>query len=79
MLTEILKAFRDADTPMDLNELSRRLNTDRAALEGMLATLVRQRKLKEVTIGSDECGHCSGKASCLHLQSGLMGKVYEIA
>ena len=78
MLAEIMKAFREADTPMDLNELSRSLGTDRSALEGMLETLVRQGKLKEVSIGSEECGHCSGKTSCVHLQSGLIGKVFEL-
>ncbi|MCJ7605103.1 MAG: FeoC-like transcriptional regulator [Dehalococcoidales bacterium] len=78
MLAEIMKAFREADMPMDLNELSRSLGTDRSALEGMLETLVRQGRLKEVSIGSEECGHCSGKTSCAHLQSGLTGKVFEL-
>ncbi len=52
---------------------------DRTALEGMLLTLVRQGKLKEVQIGSETCGRCSKSDSCLHLKSGLLGKVYEVA
>lgn len=78
MLTQIMKAFREADAPMDLNELSRSLGTDRSALEGMLETLIRQGKLKEVSIGSEECGHCNRKTSCLHLQTGSTGKIYEL-
>jgi len=80
MLSEILKAFKQAEGPIDLNELSQQLGTDRSALEGMLALLVRQGKLKEVIPGSEECSHCGGRSSCLHLQSGgAMGKVYELA
>ena len=79
MLREILQAFRKTDEPMDLNRLSRELGTDRSALEGMLETLVRQGKLKEINIGGETCGHCHGKASCSALQSGMIGKVYELA
>ena len=80
MLSEILKAFKQAEAPMDLNELSQQLGTERSALEGMLALLVRQGKLKEVIPGSEECAHCGGRSSCAYLQSGgMMGKVYELA
>ena len=80
MLSEILKAFEESNGPMDLNELSRRLDTERSALEGMLGLLVRQGKLREIKPGSEECHHCSSRASCGHLQSGkLMGTVYELA
>lgn len=78
MLTEILKAFRSGE-PLDLNELGRRLGTERSALEGMLETLVRQGKLKEVNIGGETCGNCHGKTSCTALRSGMIGKVYELA
>jgi hypothetical protein len=79
MLTEILKAFRDSPGPLDLNQLSRQLGTDRSALEGMLDTLVRQGKLREVEVGGQECSHCSGRGSCAHMTSGkLMGKVFEL-
>jgi hypothetical protein len=79
MLQEILKVFKETDGPLDLAELSRRLGTERSALEGMLETLVRQRKLREVNPGSVECSHCAGRKSCAHLRDGsLMGKVYEL-
>ena len=79
MLSKILKAFRESDGPLDLNELSHRLGTERSALEGMLETLVRQGKLREVQVGAEECSHCAGRLSCAHLRAGnLMGKVYEL-
>jgi len=79
MLTEILKAFRQSAGPLDLNELSHKLGTDRSALEGMLALLVRQGKLREVSVGGQECSHCAGRLSCARLTGGnLMGKVYEL-
>jgi hypothetical protein len=79
MLTEIMKAFRTADRPLDLNELSRELGTDRAALEGMLETLVRQGKLKEINIGGGTCGNCHKRGGCAALQSAMIGTVYELA
>jgi DNA-binding IclR family transcriptional regulator len=79
MLAQILKLFREIDGPLDLPELARRLGTERSALEGMLETLVRQGKLREVDPGSEACSMCAGRLSCAHLQAGaLMGKVYEL-
>ena len=78
MLGEILKQFRKTDHPLDVTELSRELGVDRAALEGMLLTLVRQGKLREVRIGSETCGRCGNKDSCALLGSGSLGTVYEI-
>lgn len=79
MLSEILKAFRQTGGPLDLNELSRQLGTERSALEGMLELLVRQGKLKEVNPGAEDCVHCRDRSHCAHLQAGnLMGKVYEL-
>jgi hypothetical protein len=79
MLAEILKEFKQAKEPMDLNELSRRLGTERSALEGMLELLVRQGKLREIKPGAVECAHCHSRGNCGHLQLGnLMGTVYEL-
>lgn len=79
MLSEILKAFRQTGGPLELNELSRQLGAERSALEGMLELLVRQGKLREVRLGSDDCIHCGGRSSCAYLQVGnIMGKVYEL-
>ena len=79
MLAEILKTFEQTGGPLDLKELSRRLGAERSALEGMLETLVRQGKLRSVSIGSEDCAHCGGRSGCAYLQSGnSMGKVYEL-
>jgi predicted transcriptional regulator len=79
VLSEIIKAFKRSGEPMDLKELSRRLGTERSALEGMLELLVRQGKLKGVRPGSAECAHCSSRSSCAYLRVGdTMGKVYEL-
>jgi hypothetical protein len=80
MLSEILKALKETGSPLDLNELSNRLGVEKSALEGALVLLVRQGKLKEVSVGSEECAHCRDRASCTHLMAGnLLGKVYEMA
>ncbi|MFH1646897.1 MAG: FeoC-like transcriptional regulator [Chloroflexota bacterium] len=79
MLAEIMKAFRETGGPLDLNELSRSLGAERSAVEGMLQTLVRQGKLREISPGSEDCTHCGGRADCARLQTGLMGRVYELA
>lgn len=79
MLGEILKQFRKTEGPLDLDELSRKLGTDRSALQGMLETLVRQGKLREVRIGSETCAHCGKRGACAYVSSGgMMGTVYEI-
>ena len=78
MLSEILNSFKTGE-PQDIEEMSQRLGTERSALEGMLMTLVRQGKLKEVILGSEDCNHCSGRASCVHFHKGeTLGKVYEL-
>ena len=79
MLSKILRAFEQTSGPVDLNELSRSLNVERSALEGMLALLVRQGKLREISLGSDTCVHCSNRSDCTQLQAGSTGgKVYEL-
>ncbi len=79
MLSEVLKSFKHTGGPLDLNELSRRLNIERSALEGMLELLIRQGKLKKVSPGSAECARCGSRSGCAYLQLGnSMGKVYEL-
>ena len=51
MLTEIMKAFEKDEGPVALNELALEMGVERSALEGMLQTLVRQGKLREVLPG----------------------------
>ena len=80
MLSQILRIFEESTGPMDLNELSRRLGTDRSALEGMLGLLVRQGKLKEIKPGSEVCSHCNSRLNCGYMQSGnFLGTVYELS
>jgi hypothetical protein len=79
MLAEILRAFEKNEGPVDLGRLSQELSVERSALEGMLQTLVRQGKLREVLPGSETCADCPRSSGCTYLQSGETGgKVYEI-
>ena len=79
MLSEIIKAFEQADRPVYLNELSRNLDVERNALEGMLELLVRQGKLREISLGSETCADCSSRSGCALLRSGSPGsRVYEL-
>jgi Mn-dependent DtxR family transcriptional regulator len=79
MLKEIIKAFKESNTPMDLNELSRDLGVERSALEGMLELLVRQGKLREIQPGSEVCTVCKNRSECSRLaDTNMQGKVYEL-
>ncbi|MEA1959084.1 MAG: FeoC-like transcriptional regulator [Chloroflexota bacterium] len=80
MLSKILREFEDRNGLLDLNELSRRLGVERSALNGMLDTLVRQGRLREVSLGHKACAHCPGCFSCGHMHmSNPPGRVYELA
>ena len=81
MLARILKEFRESDGGVNLNELGRRMGVERSALDGMLATLVRQGRLREIGAGEAAGGcHCSaacpGCAGCG--QACSLGKAYEL-
>lgn len=79
MLKEIIKAFEESNTPMDLNELSRDLGIERSALEGMLELLVRQGKLRVIQPGSEACTVCKNRSECSRLaDTSTQGKVYEL-
>lgn len=77
MLSQILGELESAGGAIDLNELSRRLGVQRSALEGMIETLVRKGRLREVKVGetSPVCVHCAKRASCISVGT---GKVYEV-
>lgn len=74
MLKEILAEFDRVDAPLDLNELSERLNIQKSALQGMMTTLVNQGKLKkdtvagpsqgETTCNGVQCMGCSASSQC---------------
>ena len=76
MLSEILKEFRNLQEPMDLKNLSLRLGIERSTLEGMIETLVRQGKLREVS--PEDCDHCGKKGTC-SFKWDETSKIYELA
>jgi hypothetical protein len=77
MLSQIIKELGRADRAIDLNELSRRLGVQRSALEGMIETLVRKGRLREVEVGEipPACVHCAGRSTCTVVS---IGKIYEV-
>lgn len=66
MLIKILNEFRKSADPVSLSGLSQRLGIERNALEGMLKTLARQGKIREVraTAKSYFCGGCNTCTRC---------------
>jgi hypothetical protein len=73
MLKQLLKEIAKADSAIDLNELSRKLDVDRSALEGMIAYLVQKGKLRDDekaqavatgSCGSGSCDSCCGAQGC---------------
>ncbi len=79
MLKEILKMFRESGGPLDLKALAAKLDVETSALEGMLTTLVRQGKLREVEVGSADCRACHSRLTCAYMVGGVsLGKVYEL-
>jgi|GEM_PF-389184 len=75
MLKKILIEFDRVDAPLDLDELSNRLNIQKSALQGMLTTLVRQGKLEKDSVdaspslgepacSSFNCMGCAASSNC---------------
>ena len=62
MLTKILNEFKNADSLLDLKQLSQKLDVSPSALQGMLDHLVRIGKLEKALSGPDcetICSQCS--------------------
>jgi hypothetical protein len=81
MLTQILDEYRKSSGVISLDHLSRKLGVERSALDGMLETLVRQGKLREVGKAGAVCGSCHSGAchGCsAHGAAVDMGKAYEL-
>lgn len=83
MLTKILQALREAQEPLDLDELATQLELEASALEGMLEQLVRQGKLRksaEMTVDECRLEHASGVYGdlCAFLTHGHSATRYEI-
>ncbi len=71
MLQQILAEFRQARTPLCLDELSRKLEIESSALEGMLQILVRSGRLVEFGPASYGCGACPARGGCVIMTNGL--------
>jgi hypothetical protein len=70
MLKRILREFESAPGGISINELSRRMEVERSALEGMIDYLVRQGKLEDDNASAATCadsgcgGSCPGPEHC---------------
>jgi len=73
MLWQVLHEVEAASAPLDLNELSRRLDVERSALDGMIQFWVRKGRLVDDTAGAGPvtvacanhgCGGCASGQGC---------------
>jgi hypothetical protein len=71
MLKQILAEFKQARAPLCPDELSRKLELEPSALEGMLHTLVRSGRLLEIDPSDFECVACPAKGGCIILSRGV--------
>lgn len=85
MLTQILSAFENVNSPMSLDGLSQQLDVEKSALEGMLEILIRKGKLKASQVGladQDEacttitCAGCRGATRCPFV--GKLPRTFEV-
>ena len=71
MLCAILDAVAAAGRPVCLADLSRELEIDGSALEGMLETLVRRGRLRALRFDDDGCTVCPVKSGCFIMSDGV--------
>ncbi len=79
MLERLLSSIRETNGPISFDDLSKRLQVERSALEPMLDLLVRKGLLTEwtdaetdVACGSGACGtSCAGVQGCPFVVGGL--------
>jgi predicted transcriptional regulator len=76
MLTEIMNEFRKTAGPISLSGLSQRLGIEQNALEGMLETLARQGKIREVGDKQTACAGCSSYSGCPYAKNVKQEKVF---
>jgi hypothetical protein len=66
MLSQVVTELKNAESGVNLNELSRKLGIERSALQGMIAYLVLKGKLQddekayEMALGLCDTGSCGG-------------------
>lgn len=71
MLRQILAEFQQAAGPLCLDELSRKLEVESSALDGMLQTLVRSHRLLEINPTASGCVACPARGGCIILTNGI--------
>lgn len=76
MLQKIVEYLKSTSKPIDSDELARALGVERSALDGMLETLLRQ---KRIAIEEDLCCDCPlNKSGCNeHTPCAFAGKTYK--
>lgn len=78
LLRDIMAEFERSSTPLCLEELAGKLAVEPGALEGMLQTLVRKGRLREVSFGhNNPCAHCPARGGCVIMER--LGKSYVAA
>jgi hypothetical protein len=74
-----MQEFRKSRGNVNLTELSKVLGVERSALEGMIDTLVRQKKLKKISDRNPACRHCAGCHGCTIAQNSVFQcKTWEL-
>jgi len=71
MLTRILATIREAGRPLCLADLSRALELDEPALEGMLDTLIARGRLRAIEFVDQGCGGCPIRSGCFIMHDGI--------
>ena len=77
MLSAILSAIREAGKPMCLADLSRELDIEESALEGMLETLIARGRLQAIVFDDEGCTACPIKSGCFIINDGV-AKTYAL-
>ena len=75
MLQQILAEFQSGHPSLSVADLSRRLEVDPAALEGMLRTLVAKGRLIALSDDGSGCQACPLQRGCAGCASGVKGYV----
>ncbi len=78
MLSAVLSTIRDAGRPMCLADLSRELDIDEPALEGMVETLVARGRLRAIALDDAGCTACPVRGGCFIMNDGV-AKTYALA
>lgn len=73
MLQQILAEFHAGQPSLSVDDLSRRLGVEPAALEGMLRTLVAKRRLLALADDGSACKTCPLQRGCSGCASGVKG------